>query len=267
MSYSLLVVCEAPGDFALAERLIDRTIQEHGPEWCRGDLDSGREYFGIHTQMADPTERYVRWKNLEAVTVHAAGGDNGKVRRLQLSIDQFGDSFPPNEEARTFLRFVRVVQTSDQVRQPDAFVLLRDTDSKDRTGLRSLNAHPQFKRFPAVVGVPDPETECWLLVGFLHEATEPETRLVEQLQRQLGVHPCRDTHRLRAANEGDDRHPKRVLALLTSEDAGRVAQCLEAPFDLLRTHGGENGLAEFLDQLQCRLIPGLYGGSASNPAA
>jgi hypothetical protein len=265
MSYSLLVVCEAPDDFAVAARLIDRTIQAHGPDWCRDDLDSGREYFGISTQVADPTERFVRWKNLEAVTTHAAGGDAGKARRLQLNIDQFGHSFPPDDEALAFLRFVRVIQTSDRVRQPDAFVLLRDSDTKDRTGLRTLNAHPRFKKFPAVVGVPDPETECWVLAGFPHEASEAEEKRVAEVQRLTGgVHPCRDSHRLRAPNDGDDRHPKQVLLRLAGGDADRILRCCDAPFASLRSFGQENGLTAFLDALQLRLIPGVFGGT---PAA
>lgn len=262
MSCPLLVVCEAPDDFALASRLIDRTIQEHGPDWARDDLTVAREYFGIDTQLAESQEPFVRWRLIGAVTTHAAGGDEGKAKRVQLNFDQFGESFPAHEDALAFLRFVRVVQTSDRVRQPDAFILVRDTDSKERTDLRKLNDHPQFKKFPAVVGVPDPETECWLLAGFLHDATDAEQKQIAEMQRlNDGVHPCRDTHKLRAANEGEDRHPKTVLARLTNDDTARIARCLEAPFDSLRTHGRENGLAEFLDQLRDRLIPGLFGGS------
>ena len=264
MSYSLLVVCEAPDDFALASRLIDRTIEAVPPEWGRGEsLDIVREYFGIDTLVAEPAEPFIRWKNLEVVAAHAVGAESGKVRRLQLNIDQFGEAFPAHEDAQAFLKFVRAIQTSTRVRQPDAFVLLRDTDSKERTELRNLNSHPHFKKFPAVVGVPDPETECWLLAGFPHEATEQELKHITEVQQQIdGVHPCRDTHKLRAANEGNDRHPKAVLTRLTNDDPVRLAQCLEAPFAMLRSHGGENGLAAFLDALRNRLITGLYGGGS-----
>jgi hypothetical protein len=267
MSHPLLVVCEAPDDFALASRLIDRTIQEHGPDWARDDLTVAREYFGIDPEREPSEELFVRWKNLAAVVAHAAG-DTSRVRRLQLDTHQFGDSLPDHPDAFAFLRFVRVIQTSDRVRQPAAFVLLKDADSHSqaRVDVRNLNSHPVFKRFPAVVGVPDPETECWILAGFSHEATDAEQKQIAEMQRLLdGVHPCRDSHKLRAPNEGDDRHPKQVLRQLTSGNGDRVRDCLDAPFTLLRSHGQENGLVAFLDALQHRLVPGLFGGRSSGP--
>lgn len=260
MSHPLLVVCEAPGDFALAYRLIDRTIESHGPEWARDDLSAAREYFGIDPHREPSPERFIRWKNLGAVIDHAVAGEGGKARKLQLDTHQFGESFPDHEDAFAFLKLVRAVQTSDRVRQPDAFVLVRDTDSKDRTELRKLNDHSQFKKFPVVVGVPDPETECWVLAGFLHDATEQEQGRVDTIQRQVSVHPCRESHRLRASNEGDERHPKRVLSELTNDDGERIARCYDAPFDHLRANGASNGLTAFLDALEHRFIRGVYGG-------
>lgn len=271
MSFSLLVVCEAPDDFALASRLVDRTIGAHGPDWARDDLDVGRRYFGIDPHREPAEETFVRWKNLAAVIAHVSGGDVNTVRRLQLDTHQFGESFPDHPDAFAFVRFVRAIQTSDRLpTQPDAFVLIKDADShsQDRTVIRNLNSHPEFKRFPAVVGVPDPETECWILAGFSHGASEGEEKQIADVQRRNdGVHPCRDSHKLRAPNEGDDRHPKQVLFLLTGGSEDRIRCCFDAPFALLRSLGQQNGLEAFLDALQHRLIPGLFGGRVRGPGS
>lgn len=269
MSYPLLVVCEVPDDFALASRLIDRAIYEFGQDWVRDSLDAAREYFGIDPHCDPPEYPFVLWKRMGEVIDYLTAGSDGKARRVQLNIAQFGDGFPDHTEAKDFLRFVRTVQTSDRARQPDAFLLIRDADShsKERTELRKLNALGEFKRFPAVVGVPDPEIECWLLAGFTHEASDAEETRISEMQRQNdGVHPCRDSHKLRAPNESDKRHPKQVLFQLTGGNEDRVRRCFDAPFALLRSLGKDNGLVAFLDALQLRLIPGLYGGPVSRLA-
>ena len=265
MSHTQLVVCEAPDDFALACRLIDRTIEAAPPEWARGeDLALVREYIGVNPTQAEPGERFVRWGNLVAVVEGLA---LTHAQRLAIATTRFGQSVPDHGDAVTFHRFVRVLTVSDRVPTPDAFILIRDADASPdrRDALLAFNSE-QFAVMPVVVGSPDPESECWLLAGFPHEASLAEQAAIDEYQRAISLPPCRESHRLRASSTGDERHPKRVLSVLTADNRLRVEVCLEAPFAMLRTHGRENGLAPFLDALQHRLLPGLFGGAVSTAA-
>lgn len=192
MSHTLLVVCEAPDDFALASRLIDRTIEAAPPEWARGeDLNLVREYVGVSPPLAEPDERFVRWGNMGAVIDGLA---LSHAQRQAIATTRFGQAAPDHGDAVAFHRFVRVLTVSDRVSTPDAFILIRDADSYPdrRDALLVFNSEP-FVEMPVVVGSPDPEAECWRLAGFPHEASAAEQAAIDEYQRSISLNPCRES--------------------------------------------------------------------------
>jgi len=262
VSHAILVVCEAPDDFEMGARFIDRSIEATDRQWVREcGLESAREYFGIHTELDDPPERFVRWQHIGKLAVHYS---KDKPQRRQLfDTSQFGSSLPDHPDAFEFLRFLRVIQTDDRIPQPDAIVLIRDADSnrERRNALLKLNGPVNRSGSVVVVGIPDPEQECWRLAGFEHEMADHEEAEIDKIHREITVHPIRESHRLQSSNEGEPRHPKNVFKRLTQHNTTRESKCLEAPFEMLRRHGNQNGLTAFLDLLRDRLVPGLFGGA------
>ncbi len=258
MSHPILVVCESPYDFDVCSRFIDRTIEAHQVEWAEGNLDAARVYIGIDTASDVP---FVRWGQIGKMTDKLTERD--KYRKEMILTKPFGAGLPKHPYCIYFERFVNAVFFADDSQKPDAIVLLLDADNdeKRRDGLLSLNDHYQKFGTPIVIGVPDPETECWELAGFEHRLTDEEAKRIEDVGKDLdGVHPIRQSHRLRAAKASDVRHPKNVLSRLTCDVASRRKQCHDAPFDLLKRNGRDNGLSDFLDRLSNRTIPGIFGG-------
>lgn len=259
MSHPLLVVCESPYDFDICARYIDRTIEAHGPVWATEYLNAARVY--IDTTSDVPSETFVRWGNIGKVTNKLTERD--KYRKEIIQTKPFGAGFPKHPYCIYFERFVNAVFFADDSQKPDAIILLLDADNDEnrRDGLLSLNTHYQKFGTPIVIGVPDPETECWELAGFEHELTDEEAKRIDDVGKDLdGVHPIRQSHRLRAAKASDVRHPKNVLSRLTCNDSSRRKQCHDAPFDLLKRNGRDNGLSDFLDRLSTRTVPGIFGG-------
>lgn len=226
-----------------------------------GNLDATREYVGNDPASDVQFETFVRWGHIEKVTNKLTERD--KYRKEMIFTKPFGAGLPKHPYCIYFERFVNAVFFADDSQKPDAIVLLLDADSdeKRRDGLLSLNAHYQKFVTPIVVGVPDPETECWELAGFKHELTDGEAKRIDEVAKDLdGVHPIRESHRLRAAKSSDVRHPKHVMSRLIGDSITRRKQCHDAPFDLLKRNGRDNGLSDFLDRLSNRTIPGIFGG-------
>jgi len=261
MSHPILVVCESPYDFDVCSRYIDRTIEDYGPDWAKGDLDAARVYIGINATSDVILETFVRWGHIGKVTDTLTERD--KHRKEIIQTRPFGSGFPKHPYCIYFERFVNAVFFADGSQKPDAVVLLLDADNDEnrRNGLQSLNTHYQKFGTPIAIGVPDPETECWELAGFEHKLTDEEAKRIDEVERDLdGVHPIRQSHRLHAAKASDVRHPKHVLSCLTCDVASRRKQCHDAPFDLLKRNGRENGLSDFLVLLSNRTIRGIFGG-------
>jgi hypothetical protein len=115
-----------------------------------------------------------------------------------------------------------------------------------------------WARFHIVCGFPDPEREAWVLAGF-DPGDDGERQRFEALHRDLGFSPALHAVRLRDKDTGAARNIKRVLAILTGDDAEREARCwLEPPLATLRERGIATGLSAFLDELEAAL-PAVLG--------
>lgn len=161
--------------------------------------------------------------------------------------------------ARTAFGIVRALTNLANVDTIDAVVLVWDMDgqAKDRKlGLEQARTEAQkLGQFQIILGRPDRMREAWVLAGFDPQSKEEQDRLNSERQ-QLGFHPCNDAHLLTAADELAKRSAKRVLAVLTDEVWEREAQCwTEAGLATLRARGLGSGLAEFLAEVEQRLVP------------
>ena len=92
--------------------------------------------------------------------------------------------------------------------------------------------------FPVIIGLAVPNRESWVLAGF-----EPQEALA-QARRETG-------------------DLKRVLKLLVGDDHDREKACwMTCPLETLAERGQSNGLAEYLEEVQTRLVPLFTGREA-----
>lgn len=105
-----------------------------------------------------------------------------------------------------------------------------------------------------VLGVAICKRECWVLSGFIPE-DEGEQGRIDAERRTLGFDPCLRSHELTASGNAS-KSPKRVLAALTGDQWERQQKCwLETPLDTLRERGGNNGLKDYLSEVETHLAP------------
>ena len=263
MSRTILVVCEGHSDFPWIEILVDRAVGAARPyEVARDGIDAIRRYVGLAGDDAVQQWPFVPFQNLGAFIERFK---RGKHRKQFIEFRKgFPAELPTHEDAKVFDLFFKLLVSSRE-EAPDVLLLVRDADSNDnrRTALSELDRHYRKDDVAVIVGVPHPETECWLLAGFRHEMSDDEEKRLAQYKRETrGVDPTSQSHQLNSPNESDPRHPKHALDELCP-DISRKNQCLFAPFDMLRINGKQNGLADFLDALQTRLIPRLFGGGVT----
>lgn len=160
--------------------------------------------------------------------------------------------------ARTAFSVVRALNHAENVDKIDGVVLVWDMDGQaaDRKrGLEQARVEAQkLVPFEIILGRPDRMREAWVLAGFDPQTPDERDRL-DQERQHLGFHPCTQAHRLTTTGIAK-LSPKRVLAVLTGGDQGREAQCwTHAALATLRERGADSGLAEFLDEVERRLVP------------
>ena len=262
MSRTILVVCEGHSDFPWIETLVDRVVKATRPyEVARDGIGAIRRYVGLLDDNAVEQWPFVPFQHLGAFIDRFK---QGKHRKQFIAFKKgFPAELPMHEDAKLFDLFFKILVASRE-EAPDVLLLVRDADSDDtrRAALSKLNQHYRKEGIAVIVGVPHPETECWLLAGFRHEMTDEEEKRLDEYKRGTGgVDPTRQSHQLNGPDESDPRHPKNALSELCP-GVSRKNQCLNAPFDMLRINGKQNGLAEFLEALETRLIPRLFGGGS-----
>ena len=255
----LIAFCESPADFRLASGLVDLVLRESGPTWVVDNLDSpevirtwqpdgsGRPYFDIHHLNC-----YVNELGVRSVRGHFNGQPGGAGASM----------------ARKAFLIARALRKRAPDEPVDVVVLLWDTDQQPderRAGVAvARDAARQWKLFQIACGFPDPEREAWVLAGF-DPCDDTERQGLEKLHRDLGFSPVLHAARLRDPDDGAPRNLKRVLQILTSGDPDREQRCWTEPsLATLRDHGGETGLAEFLDELSAALLPLLDPGATEN---
>jgi hypothetical protein len=246
----LVAFCEAPSDFLLTSGLIDRVLREHAT-WISDVLDVAPE--GIRTWVGDG--RGLDFFDIHQVKSYALQC----LARIPQGHFDGRPGAPGALMARTAFAIVRELSKQTKTDTIDGVVLVWDMDgqaSERRSGLDQARVEAQkLVQFQIVLGRPDRMREAWVLAGFDAQSQAERDRLDDERQ-QLGFHPNIEAHLLTAADERAKRSAKRVLAVLTDADRGREAQCwTDAALTTLRARGAGSGLAEFLDEIEQRLVP------------
>ncbi|MBM4060799.1 MAG: hypothetical protein FJ265_06855 [Planctomycetes bacterium] len=156
------------------------------------------------------------------------------------------DGRPGAADALAVRKVLAYLQALD--RKPDVVVLARDVDGTERrAGFQQALEEPRAvqRPFQVVLALAEPEVEAWFIAVWRPDS-EDAARRHEHLRGELGFDPVTGSHRLSSTSDGK-RDAKRVLGLLTT--GGRPAEQLFAScsLDELRSAGGENGLAAFVD--------------------
>ncbi|TKD07344.1 hypothetical protein [Polyangium fumosum] len=260
MTLGLLVVCEAPEDFAVATCIIDRTLRETETDWLRDlfehSLDEQRSWVPL-----EPDRPFLDWHHLDVT-----------AKRLDVRPQRghFGGR-PGAPDALATRKALAILQALRKQGRPiSVAVLMRDIDKQPERADGIKQACEEAAAWDpdlcVVLGLPDPELEAWLLAGFDPADTAEETRLAH-CKRDLGLDPRTSAHALRATHDQDRRSVKYVLAQLTGDDHERRAKCYEAaPLSTLMKRGRSSGLTTFLDEIRSKLLP-LFLRSPPPPAS
>lgn len=245
MTRQIAVVHEAEADFTTATELADRVVVESISWMTEDDIGPARDWVAF-----TPDGLRLSWTGIETLA-HDAGI---RVR------GHFGND-PAEPDAKSALRAIRYLRLIYP--ELDAVMLIRDQDNQPerRLGFEQARA-VDHGGLPIVVGVAIVEREAWILCGF-HAEDEAETAKIAVTRARLGFDPCVRSHELTAF--GDDtakRSAKRALHELTASAPDRERRCwLDTPLPTLRDRGKDNGLADYLDDVQLRLSP-LFGHAA-----
>lgn len=144
-------------------------------------------------------------------------------------------------------------------KRPDVVVLVRDSDGRDqRAGIIQVREGLPWP-FSVVMAVPHPEVEAWYVSGFVPESNQ-EKRQLSTLAKELSFDPISQSHRLTSHPNSAPHDAKRILSALCGNDEERRQRCLvDEP--RLRERGAKNGLTEFLEEVDGKVVP-LFGKRA-----
>lgn len=232
------VIYEAPADFATATELADRVLVEQ-IDWLDDTLlDSQRQWVG-----EEPQGSRLAWKSIRsrahALGIRAHGHFEGEP------------GLPDAAAARRAIRLARHL-----IGDVEAILLIRDADNQieRRKGLEQATA-TDTSQCTIVIGLAICERECWIISGFDPKDQNESERLKLEIQN-LGWNPCLASHNLAAGkNASALKSPKRVLAALTNSDWDRQRECwVSTPLGVLRERGRENGLTDYLGEVQTHLV-------------
>ncbi len=249
MSNLIAVVAEAPNDFEAATILIDQTLIRTVDWISESDIEIHRTYVA-----RTDAERFVKWQQIE--------NDRGKDYRRAVR-RTFGEELPRHDIAVRIQRIIYefTIQSTETGRASPFVVIVKDTDAQDdaREALQEARA-----RYPdVVIGMQHTELECWLIAGFDPQSADETIRLAEICRGEkpgVGFDPRERSEALTATKrENEKLSPKRVLNHLTCGERSRAMQGLtHTEHHRLKDRGKQNGLADFLNDLELRLVRVLF---------
>jgi hypothetical protein len=258
MSNPIAVVAEAQADFDVAAKLIDETLLRT-VEWVsETDIDTHRAYVG-----RTDDERFIRWNNIEVDRGH-------DFRRMVRG--RFGRELPRHHVSLRILRIISdlLSASSDKGKTPPFIVIVKDTDNQDDVREVLREARNQYRESDVVIGMQHTELECWLIAAFDPQSADEQSRLDEICRGDgpgVGFDPRPQSERLTATKrEYEKLSPKRVLRHLIGNDRSRRLDGLSRScHQLLKDRGRGNGLADFLSDLEWRLVAAAFGERVENP--
>jgi hypothetical protein len=245
MSLKFVMVSEAEEDFETGMALADQVILDPVPvqrdpiHWIEEEtIDHYREWITSHDG------HLLTWTSIALI-----------ANRLRIKAYGHFEGEPALIYGRAARNAIRVVKACfDPL---DALVLICDTDDQPerRDGLRQAR-EAENTEFPVVIGCAIIERECWILSGF-EPGTEQERELLDQERQNLGFDPRLKSHELTdGKNDQGRKSAKRVCEVLTANNLDRQRECWrKTELKTLRERGQENGLTEYLAEIEERLVP------------
>lgn len=169
--------------------------------------------------------------------------------------DRFGGKHPGHDDALAARRAILTMKHDAAV---EILFLLRDEDGKQdrRTGLSQAREEQNQADdpMPIVIGLARPDRESWVLSGFQADSDD-ERACCDALRRKWGFDPCANPSRLPPKGAS-----KQVLFDLTQGNSDREERCWsESSFDDLLARGADNGLADYLAEIDQFLLPAIAG--------
>lgn len=240
------VACEDDGHFSAATFLVDAALLARH-DWLRDIIEHCRSWCGLGPSQPwykyDPADAYdVRPVVIDGVRIAPSGHIGGK--RLEPEAGMW---------RKVLLLFCHCEP------RPDVVLLMRDMDGylERKKGMEQVRSGLPWP-FEIVVAAPEPEIEAWHVAGFKPEDEGEQAALVE-LCLKLSFRPTLDSHRLTSHPNDAPTDAKRVLSALCGDDPERRLRCF-ANSALLRERGALNGLGDFLDEIEQRLVPAFQRG-------
>ena len=238
MSVSIAVVVESKADLRTIVILCDRLIIDR-VVWIDDQIiDFFRTYRGVTS-----TVPFILWRNVRRIADEAG-----------IVVIGFMNGLPAGPDAHAARR---ILLTLDRVTsRPDIVFLVRDLDDQPERLPGLLQARESVPNgHLIVIGAAQTMRECWVLAAF-EERDDSENKNLAELRQELGFCPKAQSHRLTAKHDSDLKSPKRVLGKLTGKSVEREEEALiQVHLDDLRSRGNENGLADFLTEIEERLLP------------
>lgn len=242
MTLQFAVVHEHEHDFDTATELADRVLCE-AIDWLDRDLLSHQR-----TWVANNRDGLrLTWTGIKKSAMRVGVRAHGHFRDSPGLADA--------SAARRALEYLLL-----DYGELDAVVLIRDQDDQPgrKIGLdQARTEHQESRARPVIViGFAIIEREAWVISGFIPQNDAEQTRIDDERQ-MLGFNPCERSHELTAGkNDAASRSPKRVLQQLSGGDPDRERRCWnETSLEALRQRGVENGLKDYLVEIQTNLAP------------
>lgn len=225
------VISEAQADQRNACLLADR-VALASIAWLEPDLlDAVREWCG-----AIPATPFLKWTAVR-----------GEADQRGIKAHGHFSSEPAEPDAHAARRALLVARSYEP--GVSAVLLIRDSDDDERrlAGLRQARDKSKECPWPfvVVIGVPHTKRECWLLAAHCPQGDD-ESKEHVAVCKELGFDPCLCSDRLK-------KNAKRVKDTHCPDDGERGLN--ETALNVLKERGRENGLADYLGELETRYMP------------
>ena len=232
------LVVEGPSDARIVPSIVDQILTEQAG-LLEDRCENVRAFVGLVARS-----QYLAWRDVNS---------EAKARVPRMHGPFSGVSAV--EDARTARYALQCFVVQEP--RPAAVVLVRDSDGKPEERLKGLEQARGDREwpFPVVIGVAHSMIECWVLSAFIPQVRR-EISALATVQKELGFDPTARSDRLTALNKVVRKRPKQILSRLTNDDEAREGQCWpDAGIDRVRERGTRNGLADFVCDVEQRIVP------------
>lgn len=240
MSTSIALLCEGKSDPRTVRALADRVITTHIGWIDADDIDTHRHYRGFR-----PTDPYLTWFDIDDL-----------ANQYRVKSRGHFDGFPLHGDGHNTRKalILLTLHAPDDI-PVNAVIIFRDGDReyKDRKEAITKVRDATPLAIPVAIGIANRMSECWVLNGF--DPSETEAQLFGEECQRVQFDPRTRAEDLSDRNDSDIHSPKRVMQVLTDDSHDRQRRCLtDTSLDQLRARGAATGLADFIGELETRLL-------------